>query len=238
MNNKIKALAVGFIFSVVCSFLNFSSKCESISKKVLRLHIIANSNTYEDQNLKLKVRNEVIEKFSGSFSTYDNIEDVEKNIKYKIDEIKNIAQEVIYKNGFDYSVNVSLVDMFFNARDYNDVTLPAGVYKALRITIGEAKGRNWWCVMFPPMCLPAAEEKSELSVALSPKELDIVENKSKYKIKFKTVELIMKLKEFIKTNICENIEKLIEKIENSYDIKFKLLEVFSDLKQCKEEKSK
>ena len=123
--------------------------------------------------------------------------------------------------------------MFFNARDYNDVTLPAGVYKALRITIGEAKGRNWWCVMFPPMCLPAAEEKSELSVALSPKELDVVENKSKYKVKFKILELIMKLKEFIKTNICENVEKyiesLIKKIDASYDIKFKLFDSISNL---------
>ena len=101
MDNKIKALAVGFIFSVVCSFLSFSGKCESISKKVLRLHIIANSNTYEDQNLKLKVRNEIIEKFSSNFSTYNNIEDVEKSIESKINEIKKVAEEVVHKNGFN-----------------------------------------------------------------------------------------------------------------------------------------
>ena len=85
--------------------------------------------------------------------------------------------------------------MYFNNRRYENVTIPAGKYDALRITIGKAEGKNWWCVMFPPMCLPAASEKNELEEVLNPDEMDLVEGEGKYKIKFKVVELVSGLKE-------------------------------------------
>ena len=232
--SKIKALIFGFTVSVLCSFLNFSGKCESISGKILRLHIVANSNSYEDQSLKLKVRDEIINKFGQDLKLSGNIAEAEEDVKSKIEDIKSLAIETVHKNGYDYNVDAKITKMFFNARQYNDVTLPAGFYKAVRITIGEAKGKNWWCVMFPPMCLPAAKESEELSEVLSDSELQIVENEPKYLIKFKVYELFLKLKNFIKDEICENFENyfesFFEKIEENYDLEFKIEEIFSEVK--------
>ena len=105
------------------------------------------------------------------------------------------------KNGYNYPVDVELKNTHFNTRVYDEVTLPAGNYDALRVIIGDGNGKNWWCVMFPPMCLPAAEEKCELSEVLDESELKIVSNKSRYEVKFKVVELFEELKNFAESRI-------------------------------------
>ncbi len=124
--------------------------------------------------------------------------------------------------------------MYFNIRKYEKTTLPAGFYDALRITIGEGKGRNWWCVMFPPMCLPAAEEEIELSDVLSPYELDITEHESEYIIKFKAMELLMEVKNFLnnlfyqesKDNLSNSSNVLNDENEVKFIPSFKMLETF------------
>ncbi len=220
--NKIKALIFGFIFSVMFSMIGFSEKCESISDKVLRLHIIANSNFSYDQDLKLKVRDEILDKFGSSFDMDGGLLKAEESVNLHIKEIENVARETVLKNGFDYEVKAEIKKMYFEIRQYRETTLPAGFYKALRITIGSGKGKNWWCVMFPPMCLPAAEEKEKLSDVLSQSELDIVENETEYIIKFKLLEFFTKSKDFIESQVFEKtenyIESLFEKINQNYEI--------------------
>ena len=111
-----------------------------------------------------------------------------------LEEIQRAAQQEVYKQGYDYPVSVELTNMRFNTRKYETVTLPAGDYDALRVSIGSAQGKNWWCVMFPPMCLPAAEQSKELSDVLDPAQMEIVEGGDQYEIKFKTIEVIEDIK--------------------------------------------
>lgn len=192
-----KAVILGFIFTVLISITGFKANCDNIEKKVLRLHVLANSDTHEDQELKLKVRDRIISYSGDIFADVSDKIEAERLTKKNLFEIKRIAQDEVYKNGYDYPVNVELTNTHFNTRVYNDVTLPAGNYDALRVIIGDGKGKNWWCVMFPPMCLPAAEEKCELSEVLDDSELEIVSYGEKYELKFKIVELFEELKDFV-----------------------------------------
>lgn len=202
-NTKVKALICGFIFSVLFSFTGFFNRCDCISGKIFRLHIIANSDSKEDQDLKLKVRDRILKDFGEYFGGLDDLTAAKKLTQENIEKIKKSAKDEIILNGYDYDVNACVMSMYFNNRKYGDFTIPAGKYDALRITIGQAKGKNWWCVMFPPMCLPAASAKDELEEVLNPYEMDLVEGEGKYKIKFKAVELAVELKEFF-DNVFEN----------------------------------
>lgn len=184
------SIFLGLIFTISFTLMGFNYECEKISNSVLRLHILANSDSKEDQDLKLAVRDRIINKSADIFNSTDNLNCAENIISEKFMDIESIAKEVITENGYNYDVKVQLVNMYFNNRQYEKVTLPAGNYDAVRIIIGEGKGKNWWCVMFPPMCLPAAEESKELSQVLNDKQLDIVENSEKYEIKFKLLELL------------------------------------------------
>ena len=177
---------------IICGVLNinaFSQQCESIREKMLRMHVIANSDSEEDQQLKLKVRDAVLlagEKvFDGSITATE----AEEKITPYIDYLENIALETIKNEGFDYNVKITVEKEYFNTRTYeNSVTLPAGYYTAVKVIIGEGKGQNWWCVMFPPMCLPTAVAECELSDVLTDDETEIVTETEKYKFKFKIIE--------------------------------------------------
>lgn len=233
VDNKIKALIFGFLFSVTYSILGFSGRCESISNKVLRLHIIANSDSDEDQSLKLKVRDKILSEFGEQLGMNENFEEAKHEIQKKLNQINFVAGNEVHNNGFNYNVNVEVTNMYFNSRRYDNVILPAGFYDALRITIGEGKGKNWWCVMFPPICLSVAEETSELEDVLTPSELDIVKNESEYSVKLKLVELIVQVGNFL-SMIFEKAksysEPVIEKINETYEIGFKTQEMF--LSRC------
>lgn len=123
-----------------------------INHKIIRLHVIANSNTALDQQLKYKVRNKVIHKFDGEFENVYSKEESEKLVIAKINEIREEAESIIRENGCDYDVNVYYGNFRFPRKAYDDIELPEGYYDAVRIEIGRAKGNNWWCVMFPPLC--------------------------------------------------------------------------------------
>lgn len=194
LNTKEKALLSGFFISILISFSGFCGKCEDISQKVLRLHIIANSDSIEDQDLKIKVRDSVLKNCSSIFDSKKDLSKAVKSAKENLDIILKTAKEEIKTNGYSYTVKAEVTKMYFNTRHYNEVTLPAGVYEAVRITIGEGRGKNWWCVMFPPMCLPAAEEKKELQDVLNPEELRIVEGGEKYEFKFKILEIFEEIR--------------------------------------------
>ncbi len=188
------SILIGLILSIVLSsFSAFGLDCQSISGEVLRLHILANSDSDEDQALKLRVRDAILEHspelFSGSNTLADAILDAEQSL----DEIKEIAEKEIRESGFDYPVKAYITKMPFETRKYDNVTLPAGEYTAPRIEIGAAEGQNWWCVLFPSLCIGAAQGGSELSDVLSQREEDIV-TQPKFEAKFAIVEFIERLK--------------------------------------------
>ncbi len=198
-NLFLKSLCFALILSLIFQFTVLGQKCENIRENVFRLHILANSNSTADQNLKLKVRDRLISVSESLFEGAKTEEDAIKISIENIDYLTSIAKEEIVSCGYDYDVKISVGDANFNTRTYEKYTLPAGKYKALRVIIGKGEGKNWWCVMFPPMCISTAQEKSSsaLSDSLDKEGFNLICNGEKYKIKFKTVEIY----EWIKNKI-------------------------------------
>lgn len=137
-----------FVFINACSYV--SAVSANISDNVFRLHVIANSDSEEDQNLKYIVRDAVIEYVNSSTSWATSKEELIDMLD--LDAIREVAQSIVWENGFSYPVTVELGYFDFPTKTYGDVSLPAGFYDALRVKIGDADGQNWWCVMFPPLC--------------------------------------------------------------------------------------
>lgn len=178
------------IYSYVTPFIKTS---ESISQEVFRLHILANSDSDEDQSLKLKVRDKILTKSESLFINCKNLNDVINVSKNNIDYFEKLANECIKENGYNYETKVYVDKEYFNTREYEKITLPSGVYNALKIEIGEAKGHNWWCVMFPAICLPAVSD-DEINSILNEEEIELINNNNKYEIRFKIVEIYEKIK--------------------------------------------
>lgn len=184
------SLFCGLVISVLLSIISFGASCGEIRQDVLRMHVIANSDSAEDQAVKLKVRDAVLEAGEDLFDGTLTAEGAEQVLDSDIERLQNAAQNVLTENGFDYGVRVEIGKDYFNTRTYDgEVTLPAGEYEAVRVILGEGKGQNWWCVMFPPMCLPAAEADTEISDVLTQNEEDVVKSNPKYEARFKIVEL-------------------------------------------------
>jgi stage II sporulation protein R len=172
--------------------MNFKEQYDHITDTVLRFHILANSDSAADQALKLEVRDAVLAGTSGVFEGIDNTADAVTAAERALPEIERIANETIKKAGFDYAAKAEVTNMGFDTRVYDDITMPAGDYKAIRVTIGEAKGQNWWCVMFPQLCLPAVSSDETADVFdefLSESEEDILKNPAKYEGRFYIVEM-------------------------------------------------
>ena len=169
-----------------------------IADSVFRLHVIANSDSAQDQNLKYIVRDKVIEYMSSISQNASSKEDVIEIAKANLDKIQAIASQTIRENGYTYSVNVEVGNFSFPSKRYGDITLPPGYYDALRIKIGEAEGQNWWCVMFPPLCFVDVtsgvvpdESKEIMKENLSKEEFDLIsKNSNEVKVKFKIVEVL------------------------------------------------
>jgi len=186
------SVCIAFVLTVFISMTGFAGTCDDLKRDVFRLHILANSDSREDQELKLKVRDRLLGE--NIFTQSKNKEEAMQNTKENIENLTEIAKEEIIKNGYDYDVTVQIVNMYFTTREYESFTLPAGNYDALRVLIGKAEGKNWWCVMFPPLCLPAASDKSKMDDVFTDNEVKIITQKPKYKIKFKTVEIFEEFK--------------------------------------------
>ena len=178
------------IYSYVTPFIKTS---ESISQEVFRLHILANSDNDEDQSLKLKVRDKILTESESLFINCKNLNDVITTSKNNIDYFEKLANECIKENGYNYETKVYVDKEYFNTREYEKITLPSGVYNALKIEIGEAKGHNWWCVMFPAICLPAVSD-DEINSILNEDEIELINSNNKYEIRFKLVEIYEKIK--------------------------------------------
>lgn len=180
------AIAAGLAITILMtSFTSFARDCEEVRGEVVRLHILANSDSAADQELKLQVRDKILERTSEFFSGSISKEQAEETAEAQLKLIEATAREEIVRQGYDYPVKAELVNMYFETRTYGDTTLPAGRYDAVRVNIGEANGKNWWCVLFPPLCIPSASEKLPVE-----EQLEHLGQQPRYVPKFAALELV------------------------------------------------
>jgi stage II sporulation protein R len=195
---KLKAIDIAvFMTLIICivATISFENDCKGIREEVLRLHVIANSDEDYDQELKLKVRDALLQSGESIFSGSEDIISAESKIADKQDILRYTAEETVYNLGFDYDVKIELARSYFPTKTYGELTLPAGYYKAVRVIIGQGKGKNWWCIMFPPLCLPAATDSENIiRDFLSEEEMQIVTSDPKYEVRFWLVEKYYELK--------------------------------------------
>ncbi|MEQ8155248.1 MAG: stage II sporulation protein R [Clostridiaceae bacterium] len=172
----------------------------SISRKLIRFHVIANSDSEDDQALKIKVKDAIIDYISPKLSNSQSINQSREILKSYDKEILKLASGIIKKNGYSYSVASTLGRENFPDKNYGNITLPQGEYEAYRVVIGSGKGKNWWCVMFPPLCfvdetrgqVSVKETEKQMKKVLSDDEYNEVNNEGdkEVKIRFKTLELV------------------------------------------------
>ena len=169
---------------------------DQLADKVVRLHVLANSDSEEDQALKLRVRDRVLERATELLEQSADRQEAEALLRGNLLELENLAAEEIAAAGYDYSVTAELTDTTFPTREYDGFTLPAGEYLALRIVIGEGAGQNWWCVVFPPLCTTASADvpASALAAGLTQEDVNLITEEPGYVLKFKTVELWERLR--------------------------------------------
>lgn len=190
-----------FIYFIICAFSYVNAVTYNIQNSVFRLHVIANSDSTEDQNLKYIVRDKVLEYINTISDEVNTKEDVISLAKANINEIQQIAEETVRENGYDYPVKLSIGNFAFPTKTYGDISFPAGFYDALKIEIGNAEGQNWWCVMFPPLCFV------DVTSGIVPDES----------------------KEIMQDNLSDEEYKLISENSNNINFKFKIVEMFENI---------
>ena len=208
---KILLIILLFVIFISTSAYSYSSAVSNnIADSIFRLHVIANSNSSDDQTLKLEIRDNVL-KYMNSILVNTNSKSEAINIvKSHINEIYSIAKTTCKTYGYDYPINISVGKSDFPTKVYGDVTLPAGIYDSLKIEIGSSSGNNWWCVMFPPLCfvdvssgIVPAESKEILKNKLDTEEFNLItstDSSRELSFKFKIVEFIENLKISIAKN--------------------------------------
>lgn len=195
-NQKIQMVAILsfllILYSSLCAFSYAKNVSEDISDSVFRLHVIANSDSKEDQDLKYKVRDKLIEYMNNISENCNSKEDVISLVQEHQNDFQKIAEDTVRENGFDYSVKINIGNFEFPTKHYGDISLPAGFYDALRVEIGDASGQNWWCVMFPPLCfidvtsgVVPEESKEDLKDNMSDEDYAIISDTESTEMKFK-----------------------------------------------------
>ena len=206
---KLKIGKIFFILILLSLFILISAisyvdaVSNNIADSVFRLHIVANSDSKEDQELKLKVRDKLLSYMNIISKDSTSKQEAMQMVNEHKEEFIQIAEKVIKENGYNYTVNVQVEKADFPTKYYGDITLPAGTYDALKVQIGEAKGQNWWCVMFPPLCfvdvstgIVPDNSKQELKQSLDDEEYDLISktNDNEISFKFKIIELFQNWK--------------------------------------------
>lgn len=206
-----KVTVIGLLILLLCSFIFVKSNnnsAESINDKLIRFHVVANSDSEQDQSVKLKIRDEILQKYgpviSGSGSRDKSLQLIGENLN----NIENTANEILKKEGKSYLAKAELGNSIFPIKQYGTITLPAGEYTALKVVLGEGGGKNWWCVMFPPLCfidvtrgLTSEETDEELKKVISSKD---VESITAFKQETSKLEVVAKSKE---SNAKDTIRK-------------------------------
>ena len=197
MIKKIRlSIAFGLISAILVSVANFNVMCDDLRQNILRLHIVANSDSIEDQKLKLQIRDEILSETGELFLKVTSLEKAKLQVSNNLVMFEKIANNVIAQKGFNYTAKAFLEESYFDTRVYDDFTLPAGYYPSLIIKLGKAEGKNWWCVVFPSVCIPAAS-KGDLSDSVKEPSAKVAKQSERYVMRFKTVEIYEKIKNFI-----------------------------------------
>lgn len=190
------------LYTSICAISYAQNISTNIADSVFRLHVIANSDSSEDQNLKYIVRDNLLEYMNEICNNCSSKEEAIKLVEENRNSFRQIALDTIRENGYSYDVNINIGNFEFPTKTYGDISLPAGYYDALRVEIGEAKGQNWWCVMFPPLCfvdissgVVPEESKEIMHENLSDEEYALISDNSNSEIQFK-----FKLLEFFTNN--------------------------------------
>lgn len=205
-NSKVKMVIILtlllFIYTSICAISYAQNISTDIADSVFRLHVIANSDSKEDQDLKYKVRDSLLKYMNEICKDCTNKEEAISIVEKNKENFKQIALTTINNEGYSYAVNINIGNFEFPTKNYGDISLPAGFYDALRVEIGEAKGQNWWCVMFPPLCfvdissgVVPDESKEIMEENLTEEEFALISEQSSNEIQFK-----FKLLEFFNNN--------------------------------------
>ena len=191
------------LFILISAISYVDAVSTNIENSVFRLHVIANSDSIEDQNLKYKVRDSLLEYMNSISKSCTTKEEIIELTKMHSNEFLNIAKQVVNENGYNYDVNINIGNFDFPTKNYGDISFPAGSYDALRVEIGNASGQNWWCVMFPPLCfvdvssgIVPDSSKEEIKESLNDEEYALISetNNNEFTFKFKLVELFQNFK--------------------------------------------
>ena len=190
-----KLLAACVLFLVICVvFVSFSAS--DFRDGFVRLHILAESDSEMDQRIKLALRDDILREYSEKLSHFSSSKEAQDEINELKTEIEEFCNSRLKEKGVDYTCSVMLENEYYPNRVYEDVSLPAGNYMSLKIVLGTGGGQNWWCVLFPPLCLDAAKgEEAYIAAGLSKDDYQLIKNDrtSQYQLKFKIFEVLGKL---------------------------------------------
>ena len=185
-----KADATGFVLSAIVALFPFAAASQQLSEEVMRLHVIAASDSPEDQAVKLKVRDAVLAEAAKWYKGANSLEEANSAVCLHLQAIEKAAERVLTENHVTDQVKVQVLDRYFSTREYEEFRLPAGKYRTLQVILGEGKGKNWWCVVFPALCLPASQQKeTDLLAQLPSGGREEFRSPQGYQVKFKVVEL-------------------------------------------------
>ena len=194
----LSVIAVAIILYTAFSFTYFSASSQSVRADVVRLHILANSDSKKDQAVKLLVRDALLNENTNLLSRGVTTDNAKEYFLENKEILLATAKETLKKNNFDYDVSISLGKEYFETRRYGELIFPAGEYTSLKVILGNGKGHNWWCVMFPPLCVPSASDietdESKTADYLTHGGEKIVTGGNKYIIKFKILEIYEELR--------------------------------------------
>ncbi len=194
---KIGMVILGFVLLVIAYRYRSHRLQEDIAERILRFHVVANSNTEQDQTLKLKVRDRIGEYLREELADVQDLEECEKIVSGLLAQIEHCASEVITGEGYSYPVKAVIKDTKFPVKTYGSYSFPAGTYRALNVVIGSGAGENWWCVMYPNLCFANAvyrvedeNSKEELQSVLTEDEYKELMAEGKIRVKFKYLDFI------------------------------------------------
>ena len=201
MDRKLKCWELALLLGVLvtlCTGAWLNQEQAELAGQVIRLHVIANSDSQEDQALKLEVRDRILERAQELYPPKATLEQARTVLEESLPELSQIGQQTVEEAGYSYPVTAQLTECWFPTKEYEEFALPAGTYTALRIVIGEGEGQNWWCVAFPPLCLGAASQSVEEATQAGYFDADqtalITGESEGYVLKFKGMELLGELK--------------------------------------------
>ena len=206
MDRKLKRWELALMFGILVAVVTggwLGQEQKELADSVIRLHVIANSDSQADQTLKLAVRDKVLERAEGLYPQDATLAEAQAALEGHLSDLAAAGRAVVEAEGYDYPVTAQLTDCWFPTKEYEGFALPAGNYTALRVVIGEGEGQNWWCVAFPPLCLGAASETVDQAAQaglFTPGQVALVTGEGEgYLLKFKAMELLGELQGFFES---------------------------------------